>query len=110
MERRAKELEEENAILHEHMMTVTQRTTDVQKKRAAMEKLMAEKVSMLDENDDGNQSDLADLVNQYTEIYADYGKCRQREVAFHLNQLEKLLTPTQATKVLKMKTDQQKKN
>lgn len=77
LEMRVKELQAENADLHAHLLTVTQRTTEVQRQRMEMERLMIAKLSV---GDDSNQDDLAEIVKRYTDIYADYGKCRQREV------------------------------
>eukprot|EP00981_Chlorochromonas_danica_P001395 scaffold296_cov164-Ochromonas_danica.AAC.12 len=93
LEARVNALKAENADLHAHLLNVTQRTTEVQKQRVAMEKLMAQKLAELGDRDDSDQSELANLVKQYTDIYADYGKCRQRE------QLEKLIVPTTTTKM-----------
>eukprot|EP01038_Epipyxis_sp_PR26KG_P007984 gene7984-10827_t len=97
IESRVKELRVENADLQSHLLTVTQRTTEVQRQRTSMERMMAAKVAGMDKNVD--DPELAELVEKYTEIYADYGKCRQREVAFHLHQLEKLILPTKTTKM-----------
>ncbi|KAJ1424864.1 hypothetical protein B484DRAFT_451343 [Ochromonadaceae sp. CCMP2298] len=100
IEARVNELRGENADLQAHLMNVTQRTNEVQKQRQAMERLMINKLAEVGDRDDiADQSDLAKVVKQYTDIYADYGKCRQREVQFHLNQLEKLLLPTKTTKM-----------
>lgn len=99
LEARVIALKSENADLHAHLLNVTQRTTEVQKQRIAMEKLMAMKLAELGDKEDSDQSELAQLVKQYTDIYADYGKCRQREVAFHLQQIEKLMVPTNTTKM-----------
>lgn len=99
IEARVNELKSENADLQAHLMNVTQRTTEVQKQRMAMEKLMMTKLAEIGDREDSDQSELAEIVKKYTDIYADYGKCRQREVSFHLNQLEKLLCPTKTTKM-----------
>jgi hypothetical protein len=96
LEMRVKELQAENADLHAHLLTVTQRTTEVQRQRVEMERLMIAKLSAVD---DSNQEELAEIVKRYTDIYADYGKCRQREVSFHLQQMEKLIIPTKTTKL-----------
>jgi hypothetical protein len=80
IEARVNELRSENADLQAHLMNVTQRTTEVQKQRLAMEKLMITKLAELGDRDDADQTELAQIVKQYTDIYADYGKCRQREV------------------------------
>lgn len=77
LEMRVKQLQAENAELNAHLLTVTQRTTEVQKQRVEMEKLMIAKLSAVDDPDQG---ELAKIVKRYTDIYADYGKCRQREV------------------------------
>ena len=84
IEARVNELRSENADLQAHLMNVTQRTTEVQKQRAQMEKLMLQKLSEIGNDEDADQSELAKVVKQYTDIYADYGKCRQREVQFLL--------------------------
>jgi hypothetical protein len=80
IEARVNELRSENADLQAHLMNVTQRTTEVQKQRMAMEKLMVTKLAEIGDREDSDQSELAKVVKQYTDIYADYGKCRQREV------------------------------
>lgn len=80
IEARVNELRSENADLQAHLMNVTQRTTEVQKQRIAMEKLMVAKLTEIGDREDADQSELAKVVKQYTDIYADYGKCRQREV------------------------------
>ena len=80
IEARVNELRGENGDLQAHLMNVTQRTTEVQKQRMAMEKLMVTKLAEIGEREDSDQSELAKVVKQYTDIYADYGKCRQREV------------------------------
>ena len=77
LELKVKELQAENADLHAHLLNVTQRTTEVQRQRMEMERLMISKLAALD---DSNQDELAEIVKRYTDIYADYGKCRQREV------------------------------
>jgi hypothetical protein len=99
LESRVNELKAENADLHAHLLNVTQRTTEVHKQRVSMERLMAVKLAELGDRSDTDQSELAAIVKQYTDIYADYGKCRQREIAFHLQQLEKLIVPTKTTKM-----------
>ncbi len=82
LENRVKELKAENADLHAHLLNVTQRTTEVQKQRVSMERLMATKLGEIDDRKDADQAELAEIVKQYTDLYADYGKCRQREVSF----------------------------
>lgn len=81
IEARVNDLRSENADLQAHLMNVTQRTTEVQKQRMAMEKLMVTKLAEIGDKEESDQSELAKVVKQYTDIYADYGKCRQREVS-----------------------------
>ncbi|RYH14529.1 hypothetical protein EON65_33435 [archaeon] len=100
LEARVNSLKAENADLHAHLLNVTQRTTEVFKQRSAMERLMTTKLAELGGRPDGDQSELAQIVKQYTDIYADYGKCRQREVfvmyrIFKLNQSD-ILSVTSA--------------
>lgn len=80
LEARVKELKAENADLHAHLLNVTQRTTEVQKQRVSMERLMAQKLSEVEHGGEVDQGELSQIVKQYTDIYADYGRCRQREV------------------------------
>jgi len=87
LEARVKELRAENEDLHTHYLNVTQRTTEVQKQRAEMEKMMDAKLAEIGDRDDGDQSELAKIVKQYTDLYADYGKCRQREVQYHYHHI-----------------------
>ncbi len=82
LEARVKELKAENADLHAHLLNVTQRTTEVQKQRVSMERLMAQKLTDVERGGEIDQAELAQIVKQYTDIYADYGRCRQREVSF----------------------------
>ena len=81
IEARVNELRAENADLQAHLMNVTQRTTEVQKQRSAMEILMHNILKEIGDKEDADQTELAKTVKQYTDIYADYGKCRQREVS-----------------------------
>jgi hypothetical protein len=43
--------------------------------------LMVTKLAELGNKEDADQSELAEVVKHYTDIYADYGKCRQKEVS-----------------------------
>lgn len=109
METRVAAMMEENEELQNHVMTVMQRTAEVQKRRSAMETFMTSELAQFGHKENFDQSELAKVIKQYTNIYSDYGKCRQREVSFHLNQLEKLILPTQTTKMC-LWTLQQDKN
>lgn len=39
------------------------------------------------------------LMNDYRERFSDYGETRRAAISFHLNELETLLAPTQATRL-----------
>lgn len=71
-----------------------QRTAETQKQRLEMEKVMAEKLA---ECPDDEQL-LGEIVQRYRDLYSDYGEFRQKEVHYHLHELEKLIVPTQTTK------------
>ena len=108
MEQRVKELTTENRELYAHVLNVYQRTTEVQRQKMEMEKIMADKVVDMNRNTFANarpagssssEEGLEVLVTRFTDLYADYGACRQREIQFHVDQLEKLLLPTRTTKM-----------
>jgi hypothetical protein len=65
-----------------------------------METLMGQLVSNQGTIDFDSQSKLEELLEKYTETYADYGKSRAKEINFHLSQLEKLAVPTTTTKMI----------
>jgi hypothetical protein len=60
-----------------------------------MEQLMAAKLA---EANGSYDESLIAIAQSYRDMYADYGACRQKEVHYHLQELEKLLVPTQTTK------------
>lgn len=100
LERRLRELESENSDLRAHLSNLTQRNVDKQKQRSLMESLMGQLVSSQGSIDFDSQSKLEELLEKYTETYADYGKSRAKEINFHLSQLEKLAVPTTTTKMI----------
>lgn len=79
---RVKALQEENEGLKAHILNVTQRKAEVQKHRMDMERMMAKKVlekSYRDEPE--NQEELQKLVQNFRDLYADYGAYRHKEVS-----------------------------
>ena len=82
MEERLNYLKIENAELNDHLNTITLRTTETQKNRSEMEKLMSSHINSAEDNGKVH-AELAELMRQYKEIYADYGNCRQREVSIN---------------------------
>jgi len=102
LENRVAALKKENQELREHFQNVSQRTTDIQRQRANMESLMHGRLKEIEKlpEDSEERKNLVSLVMKFTDLYADYGSCRQKEIAFHLAQLEKLILPTQITKMI----------
>jgi hypothetical protein len=102
LESRVATLKKENEELREHFQNVSQRTTDIQRQRAGMETLMQGHLKDIEKlpEDSEERKHLVKLVLKFTDLYADYGSCRQKEIAFHLAQLEKLILPTQITKMI----------
>lgn len=102
LENRVAALKKENQELREHFQNVSQRTTDIQRQRASMESLMHKRLKEIEKlpEDSEERKNLVSLVMKFTDLYADYGSCRQKEIAFHLAQLEKLILPTRVTKMI----------
>ena len=102
IENRVATLKKENEELREHFQNVSQRTTDIQRQRATMESIMQNRLCDIENlpEDCEERKNLTDLVSKFTDLYADYGSCRQKEIAFHLAQLEKLILPTRVTKMI----------
>jgi hypothetical protein len=78
-EKRIAELRSENAELQAHLQNVTQRTTEVQRQRLDMERIMAEKLREASFSE-ANAKDLEELLRRFVDLYADYGSYRQKEV------------------------------
>lgn len=108
LERRVKELEDENTELRAHLQNLAQRNVEKQKQRSMMEHLMGQFVTATGSLDVDSLTKLDELLEKYTESYADYGKSRVKEVNFHLNQLEKLAVPTTTTKMILFTMQQDK--
>ena len=98
LEEKIQRLQDENSALQAHVDNVRNRTTEIQRHRVAMEKEMAEKMKGC-EGDADREMELSALCQKYSDIYADYGQYRQKEVKFHLDRIEHLLVPTQVTKM-----------
>lgn len=78
-EKRIAELRAENAELQAHLQNVTQRTTEVQRQRLDMERVMAEKLRSLAGTNDASR-ELEEILRKFVDLYADYGSYRQKEV------------------------------
>ena len=92
IEAKISKLKAENADLNAHVLNVAQRTTEIQKQRQEMEQLMNTKLEAMANDENADQTELAVLVKKFTDIYADYGRCRQKEVrTSHIILLSSLL-------------------
>ncbi|KAF0684176.1 Aste57867_23826 [Aphanomyces stellatus] len=49
--------------------------------------------------DGATEGDLASKIDNFKEQYSDYGQARRSALSYHLHQLERLLMPTQVTKM-----------
>eukprot|EP00542_Grammatophora_oceanica_P003599 CAMPEP_0194066936 /NCGR_PEP_ID=MMETSP0009_2-20130614/86292_1 /TAXON_ID=210454 /ORGANISM="Grammatophora oceanica, Strain CCMP 410" /LENGTH=607 /DNA_ID=CAMNT_0038719931 /DNA_START=52 /DNA_END=1875 /DNA_ORIENTATION=- len=91
---RLAELKAEKELLQRHLDQVQNRskTFDLQRQAASdkMKKLMHEGAS---------PDQLNELLHGFTDMYSDYGRCRHQELVFHLRQLERLVAPTNFTKM-----------
>ena len=82
LERLIKRKKEENEELHAHVLTFTQRTTELQRQRLEMENIIATKLmeSQLGNDINSTSEELEKIVKKFTDMYADYGQFRQKEV------------------------------
>jgi hypothetical protein len=78
-EKRIAELRAENIELQTHLQNVTHRTTEVQRQRLDMERIMAEKLRDLAVVGESNR-ELDEILRKFVDLYADYGSYRQKEV------------------------------
>jgi hypothetical protein len=81
IENKIKILSDENKELQAHINNVTQRTTEVQRQRIEMERVMSQKVEEMSGSGctaDGTEIDY--LVKKFVSLYSDYGEYRGKEV------------------------------
>lgn len=83
-EHRLAQLETENALLKRHLHDVTEQSHKLNQEQ----RLAQEKIRELWKNNAGEE-ELDIFVKHFTEMYSDYGKRRQQELVFHLEQLER---------------------
>lgn len=95
LETRVKRLEEEAAVLRERLRATRAESVkeEVEEKRAARAE-MRERL-----NRGATDEELAGVISAYREKFSDYGARRQTAVQYHLDQLERLLKPTQVTRM-----------
>jgi hypothetical protein len=86
--RKLSALKDENRILKLHLDAMLEKTKTADLERAQAERDMREMVQYKD-GTAVDKEKLQKLVSRFTEMYADYGKSRQQELRFHLEQLRK---------------------
>eukprot|EP00429_Kryptoperidinium_foliaceum_P000891 CAMPEP_0176022424 /NCGR_PEP_ID=MMETSP0120_2-20121206/10915_1 /TAXON_ID=160619 /ORGANISM="Kryptoperidinium foliaceum, Strain CCMP 1326" /LENGTH=567 /DNA_ID=CAMNT_0017355563 /DNA_START=85 /DNA_END=1788 /DNA_ORIENTATION=+ len=93
-ETRLAELRAENELLKRHLENVSNKAQRFdQEKEAAGKRIHA----LLEQN--AGPEEMNRAVGEFTEMYSDYGKNRQQELNFHLEQLQRLVNPTNFTKM-----------
>jgi vesicle coat complex subunit len=83
MEKKITTLKKENEELQAYLQNVTQRTTQVQKQRLDMERIMSAKLCDMSTMAESS-SDLEEVLRKFVDLYADYGSCRQKEVLYYV--------------------------
>ena len=97
-ETRLQSLRAENETLRRHLSNVQDKTQRFDAERHRQEMEMRELVRSAQEGRVGGD-DIKETVAKFSEMYSDYGRQRQDEVRFHLDQLERLAVPTTFTKM-----------
>jgi hypothetical protein len=100
-EEKLQQLKAENEMLRRQWERRTHNEAKFEEERKASEKKLKEIVMVSnDKNDDPSKQQEAKMtLNRFSEMYSDYGRYRQEELIFHLNQLERLAAPTTFTKM-----------
>mmetsp|Transcript_4721 Transcript_4721/g.18880 ORF Transcript_4721/g.18880 Transcript_4721/m.18880 type:complete len:417 (+) Transcript_4721:71-1321(+) len=88
----------ENRELKHHLTNVEERHRLLDAEKKAMENLIRKQLEAT-QCGTGDPSELARIIQNFKDLYADYGPQRQKECNFHMDQLERLLIPTQTTKM-----------
>lgn len=94
LEARVQDLESENGSLRLQLQMGQESKLKEEEEKAVMCKKMKELVGA-----GGREQELADMIQTFGERYADYGKDRRSLLQYHIEQAERLLTPTQVTKM-----------
>lgn len=87
-------LRAENDMLKRHLDNISNQTTKLEQERVEVEKKMRQ---MFEEGAPDDEID--SIVRNYADMYSDYGKKRDQELTFHLEQLQRLANPTNFTKM-----------
>lgn len=94
LESRVQDLESENSSLKLQLRMGQESKLKEEKEKTVMCEKMKELVGA-----GGREQELADMIQTFGQRYADYGRDRRSLLQYHLEQAERLLTPTQVTKM-----------
>jgi hypothetical protein len=100
-EEKLQQLKAENEMLRRQWERRTHSEAKFEEERKASEKKLKE-IVMISSGKNENQSKQQEAkatLSRFSEMYSDYGRYRQEELIFHLNQLERLAAPTTFTKM-----------
>jgi len=87
-------LKAENEMLKRHLDTATNRSQRFEEERKKQEKEMKKLMQ-----EGAGAEKLNPLLKKFSEMYSDYGHHRHQELTFHLDQLQRLIAPTDFTKM-----------
>jgi len=87
-------LKAENEMLKRHLDTVTNKSQRFEEERKKQEKEMKRLMQ-----EGAGAENLNPLLKKFSEMYSDYGHHRHQELTFHLDQLQRLIAPTDFTKM-----------
>ena len=93
-ERQLADLKAENERLKLHLTNMRSQSHKLDQEREEAEQRMR---TMLQVGAEPQELDA--VVKEYAELYSDYGRRRQQEMTFHLEQLQRLANPTNFTKM-----------
>ena len=74
----------ENETLKRHLANITDKTALIDQEREQAERKLSEMVQS-----GANEKQIGPVLARFGEMYSDYGRRRQEELTFHLNQLER---------------------
>jgi hypothetical protein len=101
------QLQEENAILQSRVQALSAKHHQSSKERQELEiklkRFLLHKTSGVTDGEsaiaDKEHAEMQQVIDQYQELYSDYGRRRDQELLIHLQQLQRLANPTNVTKM-----------
>jgi len=89
------QLKAENEQLKRHLQNVSNKAHKFDKEKEEAGKQIAKLV----DDPNAGPSEMEQSVRKFSDMYSDYGINRQQELSFHLEQLQRLVNPTNFTKM-----------